>query len=333
METILLTGATGFLGKYIIEELEKENVKIIAIGRNKKIGDGLNSDKCKFYQVDFSVLDDLEEIFKKDQIDRVIHAGALSSAWGKWEDFYKSNCVGTENIAKLSLKYNIKRLVFISSPSIYTERRDRFNIKEDEVNYKNNLNYYIKTKIMSENILKEYNQKGLYTTIIRPRGLIGIGDPSLVPRLIRANLKKGIPIFNNGKNLVDITCVENVAKACLLATYKENINGEIFNITNGEPMEFKEILDKFFYAIGEKPKFINLPFNCTYILVYIIEKIKKIIKSTKEPILTRYTLCTLGFSQTLNIDKAKEKLGYTPTISLQEGIDNFGRWWKENKKS
>ena len=333
METILLTGATGFLGKYVIKELENEDVKIIAIGRREKIGNKLNSDKTSFYRVDFSKIEELEKLFTNHKIDKVIHAGALSSAWGKWEDFYDSNVLGTENIAKMCLKYNIKRLIYISSPSVYTEKKDRLNIKEDEVDDKNELNYYIKSKIMSEKLLQEYINKGLYTVILRPRGLIGIGDPSLIPRLLNANSKIGIPIFNDGKNLVDITCVENVAYACILALNAENINREVFNITNGEQKEFKEILEKFLKAIDEKPKYLKLPFGLLYGVACVIEKLFKTLKIEKEPTLTRYTVCTLGFSQTLNINKAREKLGYKPKISLEKGIEAYGKWWKENKKN
>lgn len=332
METILLTGATGFLGKYIIKELEKKDVKIIAVGRNEKIGQALNNERCLFFKADFSNTEEIEEVFKKYKIDKILHAGALSSAWGKWDDFYKSNVIGTENIAELAKKYNVKRLVYISSPSIYSEKRDRLDIKEDEVDETNELNYYIKTKIMSEKILRHYNENGLYVTIIRPRGLIGIGDPSLIPRLLNANKKIGIPIFNEGKNLVDITCVENVAMACVLALEKENINGEVFNITNDEPIEFKTILEKFLKSIDMPGKYLKLPFNLVYNLAGIIERIYKTLNIRKEPALTKYTVCTLGFSQTLNINKAKDMLGYKPRKTLEEGINDYGKWWKENNK-
>lgn len=332
-QNVLLTGATGFLGKYVIKELENRNYRIVAIGRNSKIAKERESTNCKFYIVDFSNKDSLEEVFKKEQINIVLHCGALSSAWGKWEDFYNCNVKGTENVADLALKYNIKRLVYISSPSIYTEKRNRENIKEEEFNSNNNLNYYIRTKIMSEQIINKFNKKGLYTVIIRPRGLIGIGDPSLMPRLMKANKKIGIPLFNNGKNLVDITCVENVAYACYLAIDTEEINGEVFNISNGETQEFKEILQKFCERAGETPKFTKLPFNIMYGIAFILEKIYLILKLKGEPIITRYTLCTLAFSQTLNIEKAKEKLNYTPQKTLEEGIDIYGKWWNKKNKA
>ena len=332
-QNVLLTGATGFLGKYIIEELKNKDYNIIAIGRNEKIARERETENCKFYLKDFANKESIEEIFKMQKVDIVLHCGALSSAWGKWEDFYKCNVLGTQNMAELSLKYNVKRFIYISSPSIYSEKRNRQNIKENEYNPKNTLNYYIKSKIMSEKIVEEINKKGLYTVILRPRGLIGIGDPSLMPRIMNANEKIGIPLFNNGENLVDITCVENVAYACYLTMISENINGQVFNITNGEPSVFKELLQKFCDKSEMQPKFKKLPFNTMYVMASLLEIIYKVFKINGEPVLTRYTLCTLAFSQTLNIDDAIEKLKYKPKLTLEEGIEKYGEWWKENKKN
>ena len=167
-QNVLLTGATGFLGKYIIEELKNKDYNIIAIGRNEKIARERETESCKFYLKDFANKESIEEIFEMQKVDIVLHCGALSSAWGKWEDFYKCNVVGTQNMAELSLKYNVKRFIYISSPSIYSEKRNRQNIKENEYNPKNTLNYYIKSKIMSEKIVEETNKKGLYTVTLRP---------------------------------------------------------------------------------------------------------------------------------------------------------------------
>ena len=79
---VLLTGATGFLGKYVIDELKNNNYKVIAFGRNGKIGKTLVDENVEFYKGDIENLDDL---FRASEgCSAVIHAAALSSVWGKW---------------------------------------------------------------------------------------------------------------------------------------------------------------------------------------------------------------------------------------------------------
>lgn len=329
MEKVLVTGATGFLGKYLVQQLVEQGYQVYALGRNELVGQALSEHGAVFCKGDFTDKYGCAKFFKG--MDYVIHAGALSTVWGKWDDFKNTNVIGTRNVCALCRKFGVKRLVYVSSPSIYSGKCDRFNIKEEEYDPKNQLNYYIHSKILAEKILRSYEERGLYTVTIRPRGLIGVGDTSLIPRILKANDKIGIPLFNGGHNYVDITCVENVAHACILALSANDISGESFNITNGEPMEFKKILLMFLDSIDKKPHYLKLPFELVYGIASFLEAVYRNFKLEGEPALTRYTVCTLAFSQTLDITKAKELLGYEPIITLQEGILNYGAWWKENQ--
>ena len=329
-EKILVTGATGFLGKYIIKQLVADGYEVRALGRNEEIGKALSELGALFCKGDFTDEAQCDQYFQG--VDYVIHAGALSTVWGKWEDFYNINVEGTRNVCKLCNKHGVKRMIYVSSPSIYSGKEHRFDIKEYEFDPNNELNYYIKSKIMSEAIIREYNEKGLYTVVVRPRGLIGIGDTSLIPRILKANDKIGIPLFNGGANYVDITCVENVAYALSLCVKTENISGQIFNITNGEPMEFKGILEMFLDSINKKPKYLKLPFGIVYGLAGFLEWMYRTFNKKGEPALTKYTVCTLAFSQTLDITKAKELLGYKPIKTLSEGILEYGAWCKEHNR-
>lgn len=324
-ETVLVTGATGFLGEYLVRQLTGE-YRVLALGRNRERGKKLEELGAQYCHGDFTDVKSCGRYFKGVQY--VIHAGALSTVWGRWEDFFNTNVLGTSLVAGLCLKNQIKRLVYISSPSIYTEKKDRYRIREDQAPRKNNLNCYIKSKLMAEEVIRRWNRKGLETVVLRPRGLIGVGDTSLAPRLLRANTRVGIPLFNGGKNIVDLTSVENVALACRLALKAEKASGQTFNITNGEPMEFKTILESFLESIGEKPRYRNLPFGAVYAAAGFLEGIYRIFGLKGEPPLTRYTVCTLGFAQTMDIRKARTILGYSPEKTLAESIQEYGGWWK-----
>lgn len=325
---VLVTGATGFLGKYIVEELSREGYEVIAFGRNEKKGRELTVKypKTYFMKGDFENRTDLEKINHIEEdgknIDFVIHAGGLSTVWGRWNDFYSANVKGTENIIDFCRQSgNIQKLVFVSSPSIYAKAEDGLFIKEEEAPTENNLNFYIKSKLIAENRIKKSSD--IPWVIIRPRGLFGIGDTSIIPRLLNLNNRIGIPLFSKGEQMVDVTCVENVALSIRIAMEKEAAAGGIYNITNDEPMKFKDILDLFFKEMNIEGKYVNLNYKITKFIVTIMEKVYSILRIRKEPPLTLYTLYLLKYSQTLSVKKAKKELGYSPKMTVKEGVIKY----------
>jgi dTDP-4-dehydrorhamnose 3,5-epimerase len=227
------------------------------------------------------------------------------------------------------LENNIAKFVFVSSSSVYSGPHDRLNIKEEEVDQSNDLNFYIKTKIMAEKIINDYAEKhDLSCSIIRPHGIFGIGDTSIMPRLLKVNKKIGIPLFNKGNNLMDIVCAENIAYSLWLCA--NSGRSGTYNITNGEITTYKQLVSSIFSRMGMEAKHFNMNFKVAYFIAGAIEKIYKILKIESEPILTRYTLTTVGVSETFDLSKARKELGYEPQKTLHEGIDAYAKWWKEN---
>ena len=326
MERVLVTGAYGFLGKYVIDELVKNNYKVLAFGRNKTKMQQLKKKNVDIFIGDFCNKDDA--LKATENVDYVIHCGALSTVWGKREDFINTNVNGTMNLVESCRKNKVKRFVYVSSPSIYAGKMDRTNIKENDYDENNKLNYYIESKILAEKELDK--NRDVNWVIIRPRGLFGIGDTSIIPRLIRVNSKIGLPLFNKGTNYVDITCVENVAHALRLCLESEKAVGNIYNITNGEPQCFKDLLEELFDKLGVKPKYMFININVIYFISCLIELFYKTFRIYKEPMLTKYNVCTLGYSQTLDITKAKKDLKYKPIITLSEGIEKYAKDYNKN---
>ena len=326
MERVLVTGAYGFLGKYVIDELVKNNYKVLAFGRNKTKMQQLKKKNVDIFIGDFCNKDDA--LKATENVDYVIHCGALSTVWGKREDFINTNVNGTMNLVEGCRKNKVKRFVYVSSPSIYAGRMDRTNIKENDYDENNKLNYYIESKILAEKELDK--NRDVNWVIIRPRGIFGIGDTSIIPRLIRVNSKIGLPLFNKGKNYVDMTCVENVAHALRLCLESEKAVGNIYNITNGEPQCFKDLLEELFDKLGVKPKYMFININVIYFISCLIELFYKTFRIYKEPMLTKYNVCTLGYSQTLDITKAKKDLKYKPIITLSEGIEKYAKDYNKN---
>lgn len=326
MEKVLVTGAYGFLGKYVIRELVNNNYKVVAFGRNKPKMHELKRENVDIFIGDFCNKEDAIEATKN--IDYVIHCGALSTVWGKREDFIETNVNGTMNLIEGCRINKVKRFVYVSSPSIYAGKKDRLNIHENDYDETNKLNYYIESKILAEKGINKVTD--VDWIIIRPRGLIGVGDTSIIPRLIRANSKIGIPLFNKGENFVDMTCVENVAYALRLCLESKEAIGNTYNITNGEPESFKKLLEILFQKLNVKPRYMYININIIYGVSCMIEFFYKLFHIYKEPMLTKYNVCTLGYSQTLDISKAKKDLKYNPIMTLSEGIEKYAKEYNKN---
>ena len=319
MKKVLVTGATGFLGKYVVEELVEHGYQVRAFGRNRAIGQSLVNASVTFIQGDLTNQEDLTKACQ--EMDMVVHAGALSTVWGPWEDFYQTNVLGTKYILETCREAKIERLVYVSSPSIYAAPRDQLDIKESDAPQENRLNNYIRSKLASEKLFKDYPD--VSSVILRPRGLFGIGDTSILPRVLNLSQKIGIPLIGDGRQLMDMTCVENVALAIRLALETPQAAGEVYNITNGEPRAFRNLIEETLRGLGYPIRYRKIPAPLVSAISSSLEFIYKRLKLKGEPALTRYTYYLLRYSQTLDISKAERDLGYRPKITISEGIEQY----------
>jgi len=321
MATVLITGVTGFLGGYAVREMLDAGYTVRGFGRDAAKAAQLEGE-CGITVHRGDLADENAVSHALDGADFCIHAGALSTVWGHWRDFYAANVQGTQNVLSGCLKQGIKRLVFVSSPSIYTAPRDQINLTESDAPADNRLNHYIRSKILAENLVR---QSGVPSVIIRPRGLFGVGDTSIIPRLLARNRSIGIPLVKGGQHLTDLTCVENVAYALRLALQTEAAVGQTYNITNGEPQPFVDLLAQFFQAAGQKMNARRVSKQGLWAAANALETVFRLLGMAKEPPVTRYTACLLTYSQTLNIQKAQRELGYAPRISIAQGIEHYVR--------
>lgn len=323
---MLVTGGTGFLGKALARRLIKEGHHVTIIGRNEQIGQQLTIEGMTFIQADLSDEEAMRQACQR--MDYVFHCGALSSPWGKYHDFYQTNVIGTKNIIAGCKEHHVKRLIHVSTPSIYAYYTNRENITEDSPLPKEMINHYAQTKYLAEQEIDKAHENGLPVITIRPRAIFGPEDNAIIPRLIEANDKIGVPIINEGKALIDFTYIDNVVDALLLCK-KSPVQtlGKKYNITNGHPMLFRDVLETLFKSLHIKWKKRKMNYHLIFLLAWCMEVFHKLFIPKKEPVLTRYTVSVLSHTQTLNISAAKKDLGYEPRISIDEGIEEFSKWW------
>lgn len=255
----------------------------------------------------------------------VIHLAALSSPWGKYKDFYSVNVEGTQNICISAQRNGVARVVHVSTPSLYFDFRDRYQVLEDEKLPKRGVNHYATTKKMAENIVDEFVQQGGEAITLRPRAVFGPHDKTLLPRVLRVCREKGILQFTPKSPVIDVTYVENLAHALFLALEApRSCVGQKYNITNGEPIPFWDLLENLLTKLSIPIQTKSIPYPLAYSAAFLSEWKSRL--SGKEPLLTRYSLGVLSYSQTLSIEKARNELHYSPTIPLEEGVSRYVNW-------
>lgn len=312
-DPVLVTGASGFLGRRVVALFQAHGFPVIAAGRRA----AALPPKTQHFVGD---LDSLAQARLNFGI--VVHCAALSSSWGRWRDFERANVTGTRRVLEAARRAGAHRLVHLSSPSIYTAPRDRFNIVEADFDPGNRLNNYIRSKIAAEQLLeRERTANDPEVVVLRPRGIIGKGDPSIAPRLLRAHARIGIPLFREGTNPTDLTSVHNVANATLLAAQATHTG--TYNITNGDPRPFRELAELLLQVRGLKPRFRNLSAGLAYRAGALAEGIAHLTPGQPEPVLTRYHVATLGWAQTLDISRARAELGYEPQTTIEAALSEY----------
>lgn len=324
---VLITGATGFLGSRVIEKFANydEVEEIIAAGRTLKAVHEVKHPKITYKLGDLTDKKYVQSIVKG--VDKVVNCASLSSPFGDYETFKIANIDTQALLIKTCHSFGIQRFVYISTPGVYNEFRDRFNVKEADPLPQKLINDYAVTKLEAEKLL--YQSK-LSFVIIRPRALIGRGDTVIMPRLIRAFQEGRLRVIGDGKNTIDMTAVGNVADAIWLAlNVDEEHCGEAYNITNGEPVFMWDKIRYVLKGMGLELSDKRLSYKTAMRIAGLMEFLSKF--TGKEPTLMRYSVGTLAKSMTLDISKAKEKLGYVPKMTTNEAIDEFLDWYKDNQ--
>jgi nucleoside-diphosphate-sugar epimerase len=326
---LVVTGATGFLGQRASALLRERGYDVIGLGRNPLIGKTLEQNGVQFIQCDLSDREALRKAF--EGADIVVHSAALASPWGPWKDFEAANVRGTRNVVEscLANQRSIKRLVHISSPAIYMNLGDRRAVREDQPLPDKQISHYARSKRLAEEIVFD-RVKQLSFIILRPQGIFGPGDTSILPRLIRIAERGVLPLIGNGKNEIDMTYVDNVVDSIALAMEApEKCAGQAYNITNGEPVLNYSLIQRVLRELGYEVRLKKIPFSVALGLAGTMQAFYSAFLPASEPLLTPYSVCLLSRTRTLNIDRARNELGYNPRISMEEGLKRYLDWWKK----
>lgn len=311
---ILVTGGTGFLGRHVAMALLARGHGVRAMGRNMAAIPDVLAAGAAPVRADLRDRDAVAAACAG--VEAVIHAGALSEPWGPRAEFEAVNVGGTAAVIAGCQAHGVRRLVYISSPSVTFGGGDVYEQREDAPYPRRFASVYSHTKKLGEDLVRA--SQGLETVILRPKAIFGPGDQALLPRLIAAARAGRLPQVGDGHNHVDVTYVENVAHAAALALDAPAAVGGTYTITNGEHVPLWGLIRRVLRACGLRDRLRALPLPAVLAAAAAMEARARLLGG--EPLLTRYTATILGRTQTYTIAAAQRDLGYAPLVSVDEGV-------------
>ena len=317
----LVTGAGGFLGLYLAEQLVARGDRVRAFCRGRY--SQLDALGVETVQADIRDREATMEACRG--IDVVFHVAGLAGLGGPWDYFCNINVWGTRYIVDGCLKHGVGRLIYTSSPSVTFDGSDQAGVDESVPYAKRWLCHYAHTKALAErHVLAANGLEGLLCCALRPHLIWGPRDRHLIPRMI-ARAKAGrLRRVGEGDNLIDTVYVENAAEAHLQAADAlvpgSPVAGRAYFITQGEPVNCWQWIDQLLQLAGLPPVERSISFEKAWRIGTAFEWIYGFLRRKDDPPMTRFLAAQLARSHYYDITRAREDFGYRPRISTSEGL-------------
>ncbi len=317
---ILVTGATGFLGRRLVELLVQKGYGVRALARKLSNIEPLKRLNVEIFFGDVADPGSLEPAF--GGIDYVIHTAADTA--GKEEEGRISTIQGTKNILELCERFKVKRLVYISSSSVYgvadyrtgqtvTEgaQLERFPLKRGA---------YSHAKLEAEAIVRQAIEKGTVPVVIlRPGTIYGPGAEIFTPMMGFGFGQKLFAIIGNGKFILPLVYIDNLVEAIVIAMENGIGDGKTYNVVDIDKLTKKEYADLLLKRLYPKARYIYLPYGLLYLIVFCQEIVLGILK--RNPFLTRYRLTSSQREIIYDASKIRNELNWHPGVSAKQGLN------------
>ena len=326
-ETVLVTGANGFIGGAVIRHLAASGIVprvLVRPGSNRRNLEGL---EVEIFEGDLEDAPSFGKALKGVEV--LYHLAADYRLWTRdYRVLYRVNVEGTERLMRVAQEAGVARIVYTSSVAALGIRPDGGEADEETpVRLQEIVGHYKRSKFLAEARVRHLvEQEGLPAVIVNPSAPIGPGDvkPTPTGRMVLQAARGAMPAYvDTGLNVVH---VDDVAAGHLLAREKGKV-GERY-ILGGENLTLSEILGKIAQLTGKRPPKVKLPHDLLWPLALGAEGWARLRRQEKEPFLTLDGLRMSRKRMFFSHSKAERALGYRPrpaVEALKDAIAWFGR--------
>jgi predicted dehydrogenase/nucleoside-diphosphate-sugar epimerase len=319
-EKVLVTGGTGFLGKGLIRRLINEGYPVRVLARKLSKIEHLKAMGVEIFFGDVADLESLTVAFQG--IDMVLHAAADTAGNAKAGEL--STIQGTRNVIDLCRQFKVKKLVYISSCSVYgvaDYKKGHFVTEESSLErFPERRGHYSLAKLKAEQIVTEaMEDKRLPIVCLRPGTYFGPGGDIFTPMMGFAVGHKLFAIIGKGDFILPLVSVDNLVDAIIMVMQKSEGNGKVYNVVDSNPPTKKQYVESFLKKLYPNAKYIYLPYTMFYGIVYLQEIMIGMLK--RSPFLTRYRLVSSQKKISYDSSRIRNDLKWTPPATIQDAYE------------
>ncbi len=331
-ERVLVTGAGGFLGQRLTEVLVEKGYSVRVLVRKLTSIDVFRQLGVEVHYGDLR--DELAVAEAIDGMDYVVHAAAAQE--GDWDAFDATTVQGTERVMRLSHQLKVRRVIYISSMSVYQMAglKKGSLVAEDGRLEKDPSarGFYTYSKLLAENAargLMAVNGNGrVPTVILRPATIYGPRGPVFTPLIGISLFNKIFMILGKKKMKLPLVYIDNLVDAIILCIENERSAGHTFNVIDDEVITKRDYVHKLAKELFPSSRSVALPYWLVKSLVHFQEIAFSMLK--KNPVLTRYRLDSASAEIDFSNEKIKKAISWSPKVPLNVGLSRTFRWFKQN---
>jgi 3beta-hydroxy-delta5-steroid dehydrogenase/steroid delta-isomerase len=321
---ILVTGGTGFLASHLIPALQARGHAVRAFVQPSSDTTLLGQVGADIHTGDVCLPATLAAAMR--EVDAVFHLAAAIGLRRPLRDYRAVNVTGTENVCRAALAASVKRLVHVSSTSVY---RQGLGVPVDETSpLAPPPDPYAVTKAAGDSLVQRLiAEEQLPAAIVRTSTIFGPGDHLNFGRIASRLLAGSGIVIGSGRNRVPFAYVDDVVRGLLLVL-EEEAEGGIYNIADDRCPTQAELLREIAEQLGAGVPRIRVPYGLLYSTAFLAERLAQATRSERAAV-TRFGVMLYGADNRFAIDKARAELGYEPRVSLREGVSLAAEWYRE----
>jgi nucleoside-diphosphate-sugar epimerase len=322
---ILITGGNGLLGRHLIAALQERGDCVRVLALPEEDSRWLRDRGVAVHRGDVRWPDTLAA--PMSGVAAVLHLAGMMGVWRPLEDYRAVNVTGTRNVCRAALAEGVSRVVHVSSWTVYgmdlgRPAREDFLLKPFR-------EPYALTKAEGDVVVQRMiADDHLPAVIIRPGTFFGPGDRLHFGRMAdRLRAGKGV-IVGRGDNALPFAYVTDIVQGLLLALDCDHAVGQAYNISNDRPLTQQQFLEAIADDIGAKPPTVHVPYRALYAAGGSAERVASLTSAQRQPVVTRLGVKLFGTDNRHAIDKAQRELGYTPQVTIRDGVRLSAAWYR-----